>query len=296
MHESAPIIIKKKKKKAHHGHHGGAWKVAYADFVTAMMAFFMVMWILGMSEKDRQLIQAYFNDPLGFPDNLPKYQVNLIPEGAPSHSSPGENRADESLKRENKQMQEMQEQIQKQVEQDPELKPLVESQAIQMKMTPDGLVIEFVENEMNGEVFFEVGQAAVRPQARTLIKKIGPILSASGRGMLIDGHTDARPYPGTGYDNMDLSNDRANAVRKLLTAAGVKDRQIIAVRGFAAKRPRVTGDPNHFSNRRVSLLLPYKVEEQTISGLPGDVSRSSIEGMFRVPKGVAPDSPQIKPN
>ncbi|MCW5937100.1 MAG: OmpA family protein [Fimbriimonadaceae bacterium] len=293
MQEATPIIIKKKKVQGH-GHHGGAWKVAYADFVTAMMAFFMVMWIMGMSQETRDVIQGYFRDPAGFMKNPPKLSVNVGPEGGTLRSPMGQAGAADKEKEEVAVMRAIRDQIEQAAESDPASRKLLESKGVEVKLTPDGVIVELTENEQNSEVFFKLGRAEVRPAAREILAKIAPILAKTGREMVVDGHTDARPLPTANYDNFDLSHDRANAVRRLLRSGGVPEEQFLAVRGFAARQPRRPEDPNHFSNRRVSILIPYSFKQATIAGLPADVSRESVEGVFRVPKPAGPDAVDLR--
>lgn len=287
MPEGVPIIIKRR-KATKHPHHGGAWKVAYADFITAMMAFFMVMWIIGMDDDDRMIIQSYFKDPVGFSKNPPKTAITIAPGSHVPGGSFDPDSGESMIDRDMESMEELRQQLEKEFEDDPELRELLDGHAVEINATPDGLVLEFIENEMNGEVFFLLGKAVVRPQAEKVMLKIAPILANSGRPLIIDGHTDARPFPSAEYDNFDLSFERANAVRDVLRAGGVYSSQLVMIRGFADMRPRVADDPLHFSNRRVSILMPFKHREETVfGGLPGDVVRESIEGMFRRPLDLA---------
>ncbi len=291
MQEGTPIIIKK--KKAHgHAHHGGAWKVAYADFVTAMMAFFMVMWIMGMDQPTREVIAGYFKDPLGFEKNTPKHTVNIMKSTGALVTTPGKGGADSAHRSELAAMRNLEEQVQQTIEKDAGLKKLEDHKAIQLELTPEGLQIELIENETNSELFFTIGSAEVRPQARTVLAKLAPLLQGTGRKMVVDGHTDARPLNRPGYDNFDLSHDRANAVRRLLIQGGCTDDRFLAVRGFAANELRHPEDPYHFSNRRVSILIPYAFNQGVADDLPAKVNKESIQGVFRFPK-IKPDSPEI---
>ncbi|MBS1723547.1 MAG: OmpA family protein [Armatimonadetes bacterium] len=282
MQEGTPIIIKK--KKAHgHAHHGGAWKVAYADFVTAMMAFFMVMWIMGMDQPTREMIAGYFKDPIGFEKNTPKHQVNLIKDSGSISTSPGRNGRDSSARSEMSVMKKIEDKVVQTISKDPQLKSLEQNKAVKVEMTPEGLKIELTENEMNSELFFKLGSAEVRPQARSILTRLAPVLAQTHRKMVVDGHTDARPLNRPGYDNFDLSHDRANAVRRILVQGGCPVAQFIAVTGHADNQLRVPSDPYHFSNRRVSVLIPYAFKQAGIQGLPADVNRESIEGVFKMP-------------
>ena len=293
MQEGTPIIIKK--KKAHgHAHHGGAWKVAYADFVTAMMAFFMVMWIMGMDQPTREVIAGYFKDPLGFQKTTPKSKVNLVKNTGALMTSPERVQKDNARRQEIKAVRDIEHEVETAVKKDPGLTKLEQNKGLSVKVTPEGLQIELIENETNSELFFKLGSSEVRPQARAVLARLAPVLASTHRKLVVDGHTDARPLGRAGYDNFDLSHDRANAVRRLLVNGGCPETQFLAVRGYAANQLRVPSDPYHFSNRRVSVLLPYNFAPDAMEGLPEDVNRESIEGVFKIP-GITPSDPGIRP-
>ncbi|MCG9895054.1 MAG: OmpA family protein [Fimbriimonadaceae bacterium] len=292
MQDGAPIIIKKVRKGGH-GHHGGAWKVALADFMTAMMAFFLVMWIVGLSQEERSVIQAYFNDPIGFMKNPPKTPINLLPPGGPRNSKDGESGSTMQKMQEAEAYQKVEAGISNAMKNDPELAQLVKEGKVELRLTNEGLVVEFVENEENGEVFFGLGSWEVRDSARGAIRKVARILGELGRPIKVQGHTDARPFSRGGMDNFDLSGMRANAVRRLLLDGGVRERQIVGVDALAATQPRLPRDPNHFSNRRVTVMLPYAVLEQPIKNLPAAGFGESREAHFLLPKGKAM---QIRPD
>jgi len=298
MQEGTPIIIKKK-KGGHGGHHGGAWKVAYADFVTAMMAFFMVMWIMGLSQETRAQIQGYFNDPFGFVKDTPSNPVSLRPQAGNPYLAKkgGEGKASDLMRRDVQDFEKLEGDLKAAIS--GKLaggsKGLAElAKSVDMEISNEGLQINFVER--TGEVFFLLGSDQVQPIARELILKVAPILAHSNRPMFIDGHTDARPFVGkNGYDNTQLSNDRSMAVYRLLVAGGVGEKQVMATRGFGSKHLRKVDDPFHFSNRRVTILLPFSsTMEQVFSG-PKEQLSQEIEGVFRPPVNVAPESPQIQP-
>jgi chemotaxis protein MotB len=286
MQEGTPIIIKK--KKAHgHAHHGGAWKVAYADFVTAMMAFFMVMWIMTLSDTDRQLVQAYFEDPTGFSKNIPKSDSHIVPFDTGSRKKRERDAGNEQLLQEVEargKMAEVRKQVEEAIEADPELQKLVQQHSIETWIDAEGLHIELIESDLNGEVFFKIGSAVVQPKATEVLAKIAPVLAQTGNPVVVEGHTDSRPYDRAGYDNFMLSSDRAHAVRLLLTASGLAESQVHGVEGFADRKPRVASDPAHFSNRRVTILLPYAFEvPRKITELPSEQLNDSIQGVFRNP-------------
>jgi chemotaxis protein MotB len=287
MADHGPIIVKRKKVVAA-GHHGGSWKVAYADFVTAMMAFFMVMWIMGMDPEIKSMVQGYFNDPLGFIKNPPKSKTPFQVPGSPSPKPGSSSRhgADimENTRGEKKELDKIKKEFQAQIESDPELKGLLKN--VEMTLTDEGLRIEFLET--SGAVFFQSGSAAILPNARKLIARIAPVLARSGRKVIVEGHTDAAPYASASYSNWDLSTDRAQSMRKTLAESGVKEGQFFEVRGYAATKLRRPDQPLDFSNRRVSVLLPFKTETQPMADLPAEAFKDKIEGAFRQPLDIAP--------
>ncbi len=299
MAEVQPIIIKKKKVVAG-GHHGGSWKVAYADFVTAMMAFFMVMWIMGMDAETRSMIQGYFNDPLGFVKNPPKTKTAFAMPGSPRpkdgvadskgsgpdfESANGKQAAEMQLQKEN--LESVKERIEHAMSEDQELKGLMKY--VSMTLTDEGLQIEFT--EAVGAVFFESGSFAIRPQAMELVSKVAPILSRSGYKIIVKGHTDAQPYAGQGYTNWDLSTDRAQAMRRALMQYGVANGQFALVAGLADTQLKNTEDPYNFSNRRVTLLLPFKkpIGMSEDLNLNHDAFKKVNQGVFSKDVVVAPN-------
>ena len=285
MQEGTPIIIKKVKKGGH-GHHGGAWKVAYADFVTAMMAFFLVMWILGMSDDQKAAIAAYFNDPQGiakkgqgFP---PVLGISDKPAGGPSNEN--------AVTLENQQLSQVKNDIENRIDGDENLEGLIENGDFSIRNTSEGLLVELIENETSGELFFKSGSSQVRPKAEQVFATIAPILGETKRVIQIEGHTDAEPFGSASYDNYDLSTERALAVKRLLLRNGVSYGQIHEVTGKADTDPRMPEDPYHFSNRRVTILLPYKYAQGETMKLPAQIQDEAIQGAFSMPSsGVAPD-------
>ncbi len=259
-----PIIIKKKKSHGGHGHHGGSWKVAYADFVTAMMAFFMVMWIMGLSDETKAQIQGYFNDPMGFVKNQPKLKMNISPPGAPnSGKGPGSGEANEG---DEKELKAIKDGITKRISSSADLQKLLKY--VEINVTTEGLRIELVESTV--ATFFQSGSAQILPQGMEFVKRIAPLLSQTGRPIVIEGHTDAKPYPGDSYNNWDLSADRANSMRRALQKAGVLAKQFDGIRALADTQLKRPDKPFDISNRRVSLLLPYSRPSYSNKYLPKD--------------------------
>lgn len=286
MQDGTPIIIKKIKKGGH-GHHGGAWKIALADFMTAMFAFFLVMWLVGLNAEDRNVIQAYFNDPIGFSKNPPKTPINLLKPGGPRNSKDGESGSTMAKMQEVEAQAKVEAGLSNALKSDPQIAKLLKEGKLQMRITNDGLVIEFVENEEKGEVFFALSSAEVRPQAKVVIAKVARLLTSMKRDIKIQGHTDARPFNSRGLDNYDLSGQRANAVRRVMMASGLPEKQIAGVEALAATQPRRPDNPNHFSNRRVTVLLPFERNVTELKNLPADGFDAEREAHFLLPKEMA---------
>lgn len=286
MAEGTPIIIKKKKIVAG-GHHGGSWKVAYADFVTAMMAFFMVMWIMGMDTETRSMIAGYFNDPFGVLKSTPKTNTPFALPGSPrpkdingSGSGGGDGDSVGDRQRESTELGELRAKIEKDLEEEmashPEFKALMEN--LETKVTSEGLLIEF--SEAAGSVFFESGSDIIRPEARALIAQVAPVLAKSGRLIDVQGHTDAEPYSSGGYTNWDLSTWRALSMQRLLMRCGMQESQFNKIEGCADKFLKVPERPFDFKNRRVSVLLKYRTADNVKFDLPGEGITPDVQGAF----------------
>jgi chemotaxis protein MotB len=251
-----PIIIKKAAKK-HHGHHGGAWKVAYADFVTAMMAFFMVLWIMGMDASAKDMIQGYFQNPLGFKKAYGGGQNPMSSGNAPQSLNLDLQRL-ALMAREAQQTRfvETIDHIRDRLEEIPELEPLREQ--IELIVTAEGLRIELIEGEEGaGGIFFQSGSARMLSPARIAVEVIGQELANLPNRIVLEGHTDAAQYGSQQYSNWELSVDRANSARRALLASGVAAPRIVEVRGYADRQLRVPANPLDDSNRRISILLPF---------------------------------------
>jgi chemotaxis protein MotB len=257
--DNSPIIIKKG-KKGHEGHHGGAWKVAYADFVTAMMALFIVLWILGQSEEVKQAVSGYFKDPAGFdgktintPGGKSKDLLNLNNEEIKQIEQQRE--VAKQIEAEKEVLKKMGEEIVKELSADPDFKGLVDQ--VKIEIIDEGLRIELMEGA--DDLFFQVGTSVLNSKAKLLIRKIGASLAKLPNKVVIEGHTDSRPYQGDGlgYTNFELSADRANAARKELTQTALKAGQLVEVRGYADSRLRDKTDPYSLVNRRISIIVKF---------------------------------------
>lgn len=241
-----PVIIKRKKRRGH-GHYGGAWKVAYADFVTAMMALFIVLWIVGQSKQVKQYVAHYFKDPGAFFENT---KGGGMFAGTSLVNTTQQ--VEENLMRESKRLSEVASAILRQVEKDTALHGLMSQMS--MEITDEGLRIQLCESSEN--VYFDVGTARLKPEAVLMLTAIAKEIGKVGNHVVIEGHTDSRPYSRLdGYTNFELSADRANAARRLLMSSGVRPNQISEVRGYADTRLRDKNRPFDDSNRRISILV-----------------------------------------
>jgi chemotaxis protein MotB len=240
-----PVRIVIKKRKGHGGHHGGAWKVAYADFVTAMMALFIVLWIVGQNNSVKNAIAAYFKDPTVFTQGTGG--AGILPDGAPKQqpsptaATPSEM---ETLKAEGKKIEDA-------ISATPAFSKFKDK--VQVTVTKDGLRIELVENATG--LFFDVGSAQIKTETIQLLTMMAAEIGKLPNKVIIEGYTDARPYTGAGYSNWELSTERANTARKILEEKGLKKDQILEVRGFADRNLKHPDKPMDASNRRVSILV-----------------------------------------
>ncbi len=251
-----PIIIIKKRKKAHAAHHGGSWKVAYADFVTAMMAFFMVMWLLSMDQKMKDAIEGYFSNPVGFKKGF-SAGTNIISSG---NSPAGEMKPPLRIlirRAEDKKFNDLAKDLRNRLNSSPDLRAL--GAHIEAVTTKNGLRIELIETG-SGQTFFRNGSAEMMPITVAALRLIGAELSQLQTRVIIEGHTDSQQF-GTAaeYTNWELSSDRANAARRMIEAAGVDPSRIVEVRGMADRDLRVPSNPLDPANRRISILLPFTV-------------------------------------
>ncbi len=256
------IIRKVIKRGGHEGHHGGAWKVAYADFVTAMMALFIVLWIIAHNANVRDSVAQYFRDPGamhknasgGVLDGINAIKPFTDPQPAAPPVQPRKSEV-EKLRQEGEKLVET-------IAALPDLSKFKDQ--IQVSITKEGLRIELIERAEG--LFFDVGSARMKPDAARMLKLIASRIAAFPNHLLVEGHTDSRPYSGAGYNNWDLSTDRANAARRVLEEGGVAERQISSVNGYADKRLKNPDSPLDFSNRRVAILVTFVTSEPPESG------------------------------
>ncbi|HUA02034.1 MAG TPA: flagellar motor protein MotB [Candidatus Aquilonibacter sp.] len=238
MSTKTPIIVIKK-KVGHGGHHGGAWKVAYADFVTAMMALFIVLWLMNTSSKIQKAIGGYFKDPTGKSE-----EVGSGLAGASDNFV---------VNKDNMEL--LKQQLQQAMKKVPDFDKL--KNHIDMTVTNEGLRIELTESAAG--TFFNAGSAEFNIEGQDLLFTLAQELGKLPNKIYVEGHTDAHPYSqARNYSNWELSVDRANDARRLLQSHGVRLDQVTEVRGFADMLPRNAKDPFDPSNRRISVIVKYQ--------------------------------------
>ena len=280
-----PIIVKKVKKGGHAAH-GGAWKIAYADFVTAMMAFFLLMWLLGStSEGDKKGLSDYFSAPLkvsmqggsgagASKSVLPGGGSDLTQSSGQSRRGAGvdpiqkkmviETAKAEAAKQDAKKLALLSAKISQLISNSPKLAEF--SSQIKLETTPDGLQIHIVDDQKRP--MFDSGSAVVKPYMRDILREIGAALNEVENKISLDGHTDRAPYGNAdrGYSNWELSSDRANASRRELVAAGMPDEKLARVVGLASSILFEPLNPLSPANRRISIIVMTREAEERLLG------------------------------
>ena len=283
-----PIIVKKIKKGGH-GVHGGAWKIAYADFVTAMMAFFLLMWLLGSTtEGDKKGLADYFSQPLrvsmmggkgsgetssviqGGGKDLTSQVGQVATAPRIDSANPIEKKAAldavkaEIAKQEAKKLDSLSEKISALIASNPKLSEF--SSQIRLDVTPDGLQIQIVDDQRRP--MFDSGSAVVKPYMREILREINGALLGVDNKIGLDGHTDRKPFGSgeRGYSNWELSADRANASRRELLAAGLPDERLGRVMGLASSNLLEEDAPFGAINRRISILVMSREAEARLKG------------------------------
>ena len=270
MYQEPKIVIVKKKKVVKGGHHGGSWKVAYADFVTAMMAFFLVMWIMGMDQGVKDLVQGYFSNPVGF---RKAYSGGMNPISAGNAVQNLEIQRTIMLTREaqNTRFEQAAQELEQQM-QDAGIQVGIDAE-VEIVVTTQGLRIDVMETR-GTDTFFQRSSAALQPALTDILGTVAGQLAGLPNQVIVEGHTDAMPFRSSrrGYSNWELSVDRANAARRALIAAGLPAEQISEVRGYADRELKEPDDPLASRNRRISMLLPFTADESEVQY--GDVQRA----------------------
>ncbi|MCX7900679.1 MAG: flagellar motor protein MotB [Burkholderiaceae bacterium] len=284
-------IVIKRIKKGGHGHHGGVWKIAYADFVTAMMAFFLLMWLLGSTTKgDLKGIAEYLASPLqialmggsGAGDATSVIQgggVSLTDQ--PGQVKRGDTEEEQRKRRQQRareeraRMEALKAKVEAALFANPKLAEL--RKQIRIEITPDGLRIQIVDDFERP--MFALGSAQVQPYMRDLLREIGAVLNQVDNKIALSGHTDAAPYASgeRGYSNWELSADRANASRRELIAGGMEPGKIVRVVGLADSNLLVKDDPRHPLNRRISIIVLNKLAEERLAQAGGEIEAGTGE-------------------
>ncbi|TXT25063.1 MAG: chemotaxis protein MotB [Gallionellaceae bacterium] len=312
--EKRPIVIKRIKKVAG-GHHGGAWKIAYADFVTAMMAFFLLMWLLGSTAKgDLDGIAEYFKTPLkvalaggsgsgdsssiikGGGKDLTRSEGQVKQGELPTVKKTVNLKAaqEEFLRQELLKLKELKLNIEKAIDANAKLAPF--KKQILLDITSEGLRIQIVD-ELNRPMF-QSGRAELEPHTREILHEIGSTLNQVQNKVSLSGHTDAQAYSsgGKGYSNWELSADRANASRRELIAGGMSDEKIVRVVGLSSAVLFDKSDPLNPINRRISIIVMNKKAEESARNDGGtvEVETGATDAMQPIISGVSALPPTAK--
>jgi chemotaxis protein MotB len=296
--KAQPIIVIKK-KGGHGGHHGGAWKVAYADFVTAMMSLFIVLWLMAQNDPVKKAVAGYFNDPMGT-GGLLGTTMSGTGQGTGAGAASA---ADQNQQK----LQELKEKLEQEIQARKDLEKLIKQ--IEITITPEGLRIELIEDK-NG-TFYQSGSAQLSPSGQELLALLASELKTLPNQLLIEGHTDAaQDSTDANYSNWELSADRANSARRLLQQDGVRSDQVTQVRGFADQMLRVKNNPYDPSNRRITILvknqdnaapLPHFAHAAVVDGGPSGAKPGAGPGTqpaaskAQSPPSSAPAAP-VKPS
>lgn len=309
-----PIIIIKKKGHGH-GHHGGGWKVALADFMTAMMAFFMLMWLLGSTSKEQQkAISGYFNDPgseyaIGEGGaspgvvNMEQPQKETHAEEENDNGSENEDShkntqigtaeqiSDAQVKKEmerieKEQLEELQQELQTQINQDTVFQQIKDQ--ILIDQTALGLRIQIVDKDQRPS--FDVGSARMKPYTEEVLKALAPLLDKVQNKISVTGHTDSTPYgEGATYTNWELSADRANAARRALIQGSFPSEKVATVQGMSSAAPLVMDKPDAPINRRIAIIVLKKAVGEALSKGGSGLNSSDLIN----PGGTMETGPQL---
>ncbi|MGH8551647.1 MAG: flagellar motor protein MotB [Methylococcales bacterium] len=317
-----PIIIKKVKKGKGHGHHGGIWKLAYADFMTAMMAFFLLMWLLGSTSKEvREGIAEYFQNPWkasltggqnvgdrtsiiqgGGIDLLSREDGQVDRGGRTEEEFTAAQSEGQAEQQEMQDLEKLEAKIASLLERAPELNAFKDQ--IELESTHEGLRIQIVDSR--NRPMFKLASSETEAHVKMILKKLAPVINELPNKITINGHTDALPFPDnpSGYSNWELSTDRANAARRELNSGGLAEQKTLRVIGLGSSIPLKQNDPSAPMNRRISIIVMKKKIEQQIQdeagGFPGvtirddsvskqllESDRSDTKSMGSSPRRVA---------
>lgn len=314
MAVEAPPIIVKRVKKSDHGHHGGSWKVAFADFVTAMMAFFMLMWLIGSTTPEQKAaIADYMNNPLAdagaggagrspvfdggagildgngpsaFPDRLPIERDPTVPEA----SAPSNDVAEQiAAAAERERMEGLLQELKNAIDASQELKAFKDQ--LLLDITSEGLRIQIVDQE--NRPMFAVGSPVLQDYARAILRELVKVINQVPNRISISGHTDRTPYASSnGYSNWELSADRANAARRELVAGGMPEDKIGRVVGLSSSVLFDSSNPFSPINRRISIIVMNKAADDAVSEREGGGKRE--ESPLAAPLPLPPERAQLE--
>ena len=282
--DQRPIIVRRVKKVVGHGHHGGAWKVAYADFVTAMMAFFLVMWLVGaLTTKQREAVSDYFKNPSPIAGASPAPAPGMNGPGGASNSMiklggsmelprapgtefaqkpPGEMTAEERRAQEKQRLEALMQELQEAIGKSQALEPFKDQ--LLLDITPEGLRIQIVDEQ--NRPMFDTSSAELKPYSKVILREIGRALNAVPNKVSFSGHTDAAQFVGgeKGFSNWELSANRANASRREMIAGGMDENKVLRVVGLSSTVLFDKNDPLSSSNRRINIVVLNKRTEEAM--------------------------------
>ena len=275
-------IIIRRKKGGHVAHHGGAWKVAFADFMTAMFALFLVLWLVNQSSDVKAAVAGYFADPMG---RANEFGTSIVPgDGAPAANAQPLN-LQKIVDLHRARLTKVAQSLREKLDNVPGLESVKDK--VEIELTAEGLRIQLLEDPKG--VFFKTGSADLSESGRQIMKLLGQELGALPNAIRIEGHTDARPYSGrTSYSNWELSSDRANAARRIMTANGMSDAQIVQIRGLADRDLRTPNDPLSAGNRRISIMVMMNERSKGSAASAASDSLDAVEAAVVGPGTTAP--------
>jgi len=309
MDNTQPIIVKRVKKSAA-GHHGGAWKIAFADFATAMMAFFLVMWLMSSATPEqKRAISGYFQDPIGFTESASPHVIDLggTPTPAPDRTlndvvDPAVQQAEASLdadqaqtfaeQLERERLELLLQELQNKIDENPDLTRFKDQ--ILFEITQDGLRIQIMDAE--NRPMFALGSAQLQPYFEDILLAMADTIRAVPNKISISGHTDAKPYSGrSDFGNWELSAGRANAARRTLVAGGYPEDQLARVVGYASSALFDRDDPLNPVNRRIDILVLTKKAQRNIEGEQSDADAvdASVEPQLSGAATANPDGASV---
>lgn len=304
-----PIIIKKIKKGGHGGHHGGAWKIAYADFVTAMMAFFLLMWLLGSTdEATKKGISEYFQNPFAVAmsggqgsgdrtsiinaggSDLTSQDAGQVHQGE-AVPPPPEDIEQLAEQQEKVKLEQLQKKIESMLDANAKLAEFRDQ--IKLEATPEGLKIQIV--DAKNRPMFKLASSGIEDYAKMILHELAPVINELPNKVSINGHTDALPFPvnKSGYSNWELSSDRANVARFELTNGGLAEAKVLRIVGLASSIPYNQQNPNDPMNRRISIIVMNKKTENQVlhEGATDDHSEDEGPAPTALP-GLSPNAQQ----